>query len=95
MMALSFADVEDTELGGATVINNLANALSAAMGISLAALLLNAARAGGPEALAEYRVAILGLAAIGALAIPLFARLPRDAGAEVSGHRLRSAPELS
>ena len=95
MMALSFADVEDAELGGATVINNLANALSAAMGISLAALLLNAARGAGPETLADYRVAILGLAAIGALAIPLFARLPRDAGAEVSGHRLRAAPELS
>jgi hypothetical protein len=25
---------------------------------------------------------------VGALAVPIFARLPKDAGAEVSGHRV-------
>jgi EmrB/QacA subfamily drug resistance transporter len=89
MMALTFADVDHGELAGATVLNNLANALSAALGISFASLLINVAvgDGGGAGSLADYRRAILCLAAVGAVAIPLFARLPRDAGAEVSGHR--------
>ncbi|NBC34954.1 MFS transporter [Novosphingobium sp. FSY-8] len=87
MMSLSFADVEREELGGATVVNNLANSLSAAAGISLAALLVNgSAGLGAVAGLEDYRLAIVALAGIGALAVPLFARMPRDAGAEVSGH---------
>eukprot|EP01035_Chromulina_nebulosa_P050625 gene50625-68866_t len=94
MMALTFADVEQDELAGATVLNNLANALSAALGVSLASLLVNLAvgEGGGAGSLADYRLAILCLAVVGALAIPLFARLPRDAGAAVSGHRLSTEP---
>ncbi|MEG3145333.1 MFS transporter [Sphingomonas sp. RT2P30] len=90
MMALTFADVDQDELAGATVLNNLANALSAALGVSLASLLVNLAvgEGGGAGSLADYRLAILCLAGVGAMAIPLFARLPRDAGAAVSGHRL-------
>lgn len=89
MTSLAFADIAEGEIGGATVLNNLANALSAALGISLASLVLNAARGLGGEwgALADYRLAILVLSGVGMTAIPLFARLSRDAGAEVSGHR--------
>jgi len=88
MTSLAFADVGEREIGGATVLNNLANSLSAALGISLASLVLNAATAGtgGVATLGDYRLAILVLAAVGTVAIPLFARLPRNAGAEVSGH---------
>ncbi|WP_428334807.1 MFS transporter [Novosphingobium sp.] len=88
MVALAFADVEEREIGGATVLNNLANALSAALGISLASLVLNytTGGTGGVATLADYRIAILVLAGVGMAAIPLFARLPRGAGAEVSGH---------
>jgi EmrB/QacA subfamily drug resistance transporter len=87
MMSLSFADVAQEELGGATVVNNLANALSAAAGISLGALLVNGSAGTAAAGLADYRLAILLLAGVGMLAIPLFARLPKDAGAQVSGHR--------
>jgi EmrB/QacA subfamily drug resistance transporter len=87
MVALAFADVEEREIGGATVLNNLANALSAALGISLASLVLNFAAGSSVATLADYRLAILVLAGVGMAAIPLFARLPRSAGAEVSGHR--------
>ncbi|HZU63667.1 MAG TPA: MFS transporter [Novosphingobium sp.] len=86
MMSLSFADVDRHELAGATVINNLATSLSAAAGISLAALVVNAMAGGAVANLADYREAIAVLAGVGALAVPLFARLPRDAGAAVSGH---------
>jgi len=88
MMALSFADVSRDELGGATVVNNLANALSASAGISLAALLVNGSAGAGVAGLGDYRLGIGLLAAVGALAVPIFARLPKDAGAEVSGHRV-------
>ena len=72
------------------MLNNLAIALSSALGISLAALVLNAAigAQGGAGTLADYRLAIVCLAAVGTTALPQFARLRRDAGAEVSGHRL-------
>lgn len=94
MVALAFADVGDREIAGATVLNNLAIALSSALGISLSALLLNAAVGadGGAGTLADYRLAIVCLAAVGTIAIPLFARLSRDAGAEVSGHRPGAEP---
>ncbi len=91
MMSLSFADVARDELAGATVVNNLANALSAAAGISLAALLVNSSAGTGIAALHDYRLAIVVLAGIGALAVPMFARLPRNAGAEVSGQRIFAA----
>ena len=96
MVALMFADVEEREIGGATVLNNLAFALSAALGISLASLVLDCATGfGGVATLADYRLAILALAGLGMTAIPLFARLPRGAGAEVSGHNPhRKGPHL-
>jgi EmrB/QacA subfamily drug resistance transporter len=91
MMALTFADVADEELGVATVLNSLATAVTAALGVSLAALALNLSRMAGAEMmgdLADFRIAMLSLLALGALSIPLFARLPGDAGAEVSGQKL-------
>ena len=88
MMSLTFADVARKDLGGATVVNNLATSLSAAAGISLAALLVNASAGTAAAGLADYRLAVLVLAGVGLIAVPLFARLPKDAGAEVSGHRV-------
>jgi len=91
MMSLNFADVAEEEMSGATVLNNLANSLTAAVAISLAALMLNLGTAWHVDqlwALGEFRIPMLVLAAVGAPAVLLFARLPRNAGAEVSGHRL-------
>lgn len=86
MVSLAFADVKSEDLAGATVLNTIGYALSAAIGISLGALLVNAAPFGA-DVLTNYRFAILGLTILGILSIPLFARMPRDTGAEVSGHR--------
>nr|WP_246544040.1 MFS transporter [Novosphingobium profundi] len=85
MMSLAFADVEADELPGANVLNSIGNALSAAAGISLGALFLNLplGQTGAADPL-PYRVALLALSALGALAVVLFARLPADAGAQVT-----------
>ncbi|MCJ2181823.1 MFS transporter, partial [Novosphingobium sp. 1949] len=85
MVSLAFADVEGEEMPGANVLNAIGNALSAAIGISLGALFLNLPL--GPLLVSDplpYRVALLALAAIGALAVVFFARLPANAGAAIT-----------
>jgi len=89
MASLAFADVQSEELPGASVLSSIGNSLSAAIGISLSALFLNIAQQGQEPQLADYRLAILCLAGMGMLSIPLFARLPRTVGATVSGHKSR------
>ncbi len=93
IVSLTFADVPGSEMGGATVLSNVLNQIVGAVGISLAAIALNLSAAwrgaaAGPVAASDCRVAILLTAAIGALSLVSFLRLPHDAGAEVSGHRV-------
>jgi EmrB/QacA subfamily drug resistance transporter len=91
MVSMTFADVPHEELGGATVLSNVLNQTTGAVAIGLAAIILNlsaAARgAAGHLGLADCRIALAVMAAIGLAAAASFARLPHDAGAEVSGHR--------
>ncbi|XJJ70881.1 MFS transporter [Novosphingobium sp. BL-8A] len=95
MVSLAFADVGQEELPGAIVLNSIGNALSAAVGISLGALILNMpfvhdnwGGAGAADA-APYRLALVALALIGLCAVPLFARLPAEAGARITGRPAR------
>ena len=93
MVSLTFADVPREEIGGATVLSNVLNQTTGALAIALAAIILNlnaAARgaATGQVSLADCRVALVVMAVIGLCALPSFLRLPPDAGAEVSGHRI-------
>lgn len=92
LMALRFADVPQNEIGGATVLGNMVNAVIQAMAISGAALLLNMLSGSfhDPD-LASFRDALLVLAAIAALGAPFFALLHADAGAEVSGKPERAS----
>lgn len=89
MVSLAFADVAQDELPGAVVLNSIGNALSAAIGISLGALVLNLpfGTSAGDMA-APYRLAMLVLAGIGLCAVPLFARLPAATGARITGLRV-------
>lgn len=85
MMSISFADLTEAEIGGANVLNNLANALASAIGISLSALVLNllSGNAAHPD-LWAFRIAMLVLGAIALGGAPLWARLSDQAGAEVT-----------
>ena len=94
MVSLTFADVAHEEMGAAAVLSNVINQTTGALAITLAAIILNlnaAARGaqGGRIGLADCRVAVAALAVIGLCALPSFLRLPPDAGAQVSGHRIR------
>jgi hypothetical protein len=83
--------VPHEEIGAATVLSNVLNQTTGAVAIGLAALILNlssmARGAAGHVGLADCRLALVIMAAVGISAVPSFLRLPHDAGAEVSGHR--------
>ncbi|MPS69716.1 MAG: MFS transporter [Novosphingobium sp.] len=89
MVSLAFADVAQEELPGAIVLNSIGNALSAAIGISLGALFLNLRIFTPDSAEGPYRLALVALALIGMGAVPLFARLPAEAGARITARPLR------
>jgi EmrB/QacA subfamily drug resistance transporter len=91
---LSFADVEDRHRGAAATLSAVSQQVSSVLGIAVATVLLNAsvlAHGRAAVALADFPLAfgLVGLLAL--IASFGFWRLPRDAGAEVSGHR-PSAP---
>jgi EmrB/QacA subfamily drug resistance transporter len=93
MVSMTFADVSHEEIGGATVLSNVLNQSTGALGVALAAIVLNlaASRHGGRLELGDCRLAVVAMAAVTLAAVPSFLRLPADAGAEVSGHRLEAA----
>ncbi len=87
---LSYADVAAPRLSRATSLGGLLQQLTVSFGVSLSAALL--ALLGGarhaPD-LAQFHVAFVLLAALPLLALPGFARLRVDDGAQVSGYRGR------
>ncbi len=95
MVSLVFADVPHERIGDATVLSNLFNQTTGAVAIGMAVVVLNLSAIGrgaaaGQTSLADCRVALVVMALIGLCSLPWFLRLPRDAGAEVSGHQARA-----
>ena len=91
LSTLAFADVPREELGSSSVLWNLVLQVTSALGISLAALLLNLTSFFLGEPLGHVtvrncQVALAAMAIVGALSIFSFRRLREDAGAAVSGH---------
>lgn len=89
---LAFADVPHEELGSATVLWNLVLQTMNAVAVSLAAILMNVTSLAlgepvGHVTLRNCQVALTVMVILGALSLLSFARLPRHAGAAVSGHR--------
>lgn len=95
MVSLVFADVPHERIGDATVLSNLFNQTTGAVAIGLSVVVLNLSALArgasvGQTSLADCRVALVVMALIGLASLPWFLRLPRDAGAEVSGHQARA-----
>lgn len=89
---LAFADVPHEELGSSTVLWNLVLQITNALGVSVAAILMNVTsialgEASGRVTLHNCQVALIALVLVGALSLISFARLAPHAGAVVSGHR--------
>jgi MFS family permease len=87
---LVFADVPDRLRAPANTLTSMATEVASAAGVAVAALLLALSQSvRGADALAtvdfRWAFAVLGLVAL--LAAASFTRLPREAGAVVSGHR--------
>jgi len=95
MMALRFADVPQTEVGGATVLGNIAASASQAFAISTAAALLNLLSGGLTEPrLDDFRAAMVVFALIALSAIPFYLRLARDIGSALTGRRERGLQKV-
>ena len=87
---LSFADVRDREMGAASTLSSTIVGLVFGLGVAFAAVALRFAvivhRNPGPNpSLADFRLALLLVAALCALSLWDFFRLPRDAGEAIVG----------
>jgi len=88
---LAFADLPQSRFSAATGFYGITQQIAPALGVVLAtaSLELSAAMAGRPVAAADFTVAFIVAGLVVVSAAPFFARLPKDAGDEVSGHRDR------
>jgi len=91
---ISFADIEPPERAAASVLSSLTQQISMGMGVAVGALMLNFSRLVRHAAalgIEDFRIALVLAALLGAFALVPYARLARDAGAEISGHRPRAS----
>jgi EmrB/QacA subfamily drug resistance transporter len=94
--AITYADVDHATMSRATSFSSVAQQLSLSVGITVGALLLQAAQAvhGTPHITrADFPWGFLGVALISACSVFWFARLPLNAGAELSGSRPKKPSE--
>ncbi len=94
LATLIYADVDEKLRTGANTLATVVVQLGLSLGVGLAAAVLggsSALRGGNPLELIDFRIAFLAAGLIAFPAAIAFARLPRDAGAEVSGHRRSAA----
>jgi hypothetical protein len=87
--SIAYADVTSEEVGRANGLYTVAQQLSLALGVAVAALVLEASQlARGVAVLgrADFAVAFVVVAAVGLISIFFFLRLPANAGTNLSGH---------
>jgi len=84
--AFTFADIEDKDVGGANVIAQVWAQLTVALGVALGGGILEASTRlrGGTVTSADFQVSFLMVAAVCAVAVVLFLRLPKEAGRQLS-----------
>ncbi|MDB5364327.1 MAG: transporter [Rhodospirillales bacterium] len=90
---IAFADIPALRMSSATTLHSTVQQLSSVLGISIAAAALGvsvAARGDTQLALADFSSAFLVVGVLTLAAAPLCARLDQDAGAVLSGQRLRN-----
>ncbi|MFA7416346.1 MAG: DHA2 family efflux MFS transporter permease subunit [Rhizobium sp.] len=89
--ALSYADIGDAEASQATSMSSALQQVSLALGVAVAAFILEASTSirGGALQLQDFHLAFAVVAGLSLLAVTPFLSLARDAGANVSGHGRR------
>ena len=86
--AFVFADVEDKDAGQANVLSQVGVQLSLAFGVALGGGALELFRLGhgGEPTLLDFHYSFYVIAAVGIVSTIVFSRLPKNAGAKLSGH---------
>jgi EmrB/QacA subfamily drug resistance transporter len=86
--SIAYADVPASRMSAATTLYSTLQQTSLTVGIPVSAGILRMLRTGhaAPQP-HDFALAFLAVAGISALAVPLVLRLPRGAGAEMSGNR--------
>jgi hypothetical protein len=90
---LGFADIHAAQRSSASTLSSMLQQVSLLLGVAVAAAVLNLSRTihGGVALSAiDFRWAFLVVALIGAVSSLRFLSLPRDAGAEVSRHKIKA-----
>ncbi|RYE11433.1 MAG: DHA2 family efflux MFS transporter permease subunit [Hyphomicrobiales bacterium] len=90
----AFADIDEAEASQATAISAVVQQISVALGVAVAGGVLEIASRfhGGEPGLADFHLAWFVIAGLAALSALFYFRLPPDAGADVSGHRIKPPP---
>ena len=86
----TFAEITPEERSSASILSSLAQQIAGGLGVALAALLLNFSRLArhAPRLTPfDFRLALVLMGSVGALALFSYAGLAEGTGAEVSGHR--------
>lgn len=87
---LAFADINSAQRSSASTLSSMLQQVSLLLGVAVAAAALNisaAFRAAPQPELSDFRWAFLTVGLIGIVSCLRFAKLPPEAGAEVSKHR--------
>ncbi len=95
--AMIFGGISDEQSGQATALFTVSTQLSLACGVALAGgvlELMTLLHEGGPQ-VSDFQLSFLIVGLIAATAIIPFLFLSRDAGSEISGHRLRNLEDVA
>ncbi len=87
--SIAYGDVPRARMSAATSLYSTVQQLTLTLGIVIGAAILETAallRHHSAASTGDFGVAFIGVSLIAALAIPICARLPRDAGEALSGH---------
>ena len=87
--ALAYAGVERSEVSQASTLSTVIQQVSMSLGVSVGGLSLHLARGSGGLTPDHFVIPFLVIGAMSLLAVPVYMRLPRDAGADIGG---RPAP---
>ncbi len=88
MNAMAYGDIEKQDMSGASALFTVAQQLSLAAGVAIAAAVLDASlwmRGGHTLTTDDFSIALLLVALISVVSVSQFLRLPDDAGSAVSG----------
>jgi EmrB/QacA subfamily drug resistance transporter len=91
--SLTFADIDQEQMSRASTTSSMLQQLVQTMGVGLAALFLHYVQAfRGEDHLTWQAIspAFIAVGVVSAISLIWFARLPRDAGAELNGHKVEA-----